>query len=200
MHYFLSFGDRLKMFAKKIPLQLCQTIAIGSFLLLGGKWLGHVDITWLELLVVFSTVIILDFYLIWQLKDTKAFPFSAVNTGIGISLFLRTDLLFIYFVAGFIAIFSKYIVAIKDKHFLNPSYSAIFICLVLFQTDAYVTHVQWGNDWQVLLPILIMGAFVAWRAKVWDAVLMFFVSWFVLLNLFMEYTWHDLGVIYLTGA
>ena len=169
----------------KVPLQLCQTIAIGSFLLLGGKLFNYVDISWLEMAVVFTTVIAADVFLRWQVDGKWALPFSAINTGIGISLFLRSAHWPIYAFAAVVAIVSKYLIRIDRKHFFNPSYSAIFICLVLFEKQAYVNHFQWGNQWYVLIPILLMGSFVAWRARVWDAVITFFVVWFVLLNMFI---------------
>lgn len=192
--------NRLSDALHKIPLQLCQTIAIGSFLLLGGKAFGYVDISWLEMAVVFSTVIIVDVFLRWQIDKKWALPFAAINTGIGISLFLRSAHWPIYVFTGAVAIISKYLIRIDNKHFFNPSYSAIFIALVLFPKEAYVNHFQWGNEAYVLIPILLMGSFVAWRAKVWDAVITFFVVWFVLLNLFMEYSTRDLWLVYLTGA
>jgi Na+-transporting NADH:ubiquinone oxidoreductase subunit NqrB len=171
----LNFVQEIKakynLVAKTVSLQLLQTIAIGSFLLTGGVFLGYINIAWWEVIMVLVVVGGLDYYLRTTIDGKAGFPFSAINSGIGICLFLRTEWWPILFFAALVAIASKYLIRSGPKHFFNPSYTAIFLMIALFGNEAYVNHFQWGFDWLVLLPILCLGLFVTIRAGLWDSVL-----------------------------
>ena len=186
--------------AKTVSLQLLQTLASGSFLLIGGVWLGYVDVLWWQIIMILSVVVGLDYYLRTTLDGKTGFPFSAINSGLGICLFLRTEWWPILFFAAVVAIASKYIFRIGDKHFFNPSYSAIFLMIVLFGNEAYVNHFQWGSDWYVLLPILAMGLFVTYRAGLLDSVLTFWATLLVCLTLVVDYHFEDFVWLFLTGS
>ncbi len=195
-----DFRHGMAFLSSENGLQLCQTLAIGSFLLIGGIILGFVDIVWWQAVMVIITVVGFDYYLRTTLDDKPGFPFSAVNTAIGICLFLRSDWWIVLFVAALFAIASKYLFRVGDKHFFNPSYSAIFLMVVLFPNEAYVNHFQWGHDWFVLLPILAMGLFVTIKTNLWDSVVTF---WGVLLGclvLFVDFTKEDFVWLFLTGS
>lgn len=190
----------LKKIAGESYLQLYQTLAIGSFLLVGGIVLGYVDILWWQVVLVLVTVCVTDYYLRVTIDEKQGFPFSAVNSAIGICLFLRTEWWPILFGAALFAIVSKYLFRSGDKHFFNPSYTAIFIMVALFGNEAYVNHFQWGHDWFVLLPILLMGLFVTINAGLWDSVLAFWGVLLLCLNLFVSYTHVEFIWLFLTGS
>jgi len=186
--------------AKTVSLQLLQTIAIGSFLLFGGVFLGFINIAWWQVIMVLTVVAGLDYYLRKTIDDKHGFPFSAINSGIGICLFLRTEWWPILFFAALVAIASKYLLRSGNKHFFNPSYTAIFLMICLFGNEAYVNHFQWGFDWIILLPILLMGVFVTFRAGLWDSVLAFWGTLLICLNLFVDYTSEDFVWLFLAGS
>ena len=195
-----KIGSKCELVAKTVSLQLLQTIAIGSFLLFGGVFLGYIDIEWWGILIVLTTVGLVDYYLRKVVDDRHGFPLSAINSGIGICLFLRTEWWPILLFASLVAIASKYLLRSGDKHFFNPSYTAIFLMIMLFGNEAYINHFQWGHDWFVLLPILLLGAFVTVRAGLWDSVLVFWGTLLICLNLFVDYTWDDFVWVFLTGS
>lgn len=181
-------------------LQLYQSLAIGSFLLIGGVYLGYVDILWWHIVMVVLTVVTADYYLRVTIDNKSGFPFSAVNSAIGICLFLRTEWWPILFFAALFAIASKYLFRKGDKHFFNPSYTAVFLMVVIFANEAYVNHFQWGHDWFVLLPILAMGLFVTVKAGLWDSVLAFWGTLLICLSLFVDYSHEDFVWLFLTGS
>lgn len=181
-------------------LQLLQTFIITLFLLVGVFGLGYVDISWWQIILVLMTAGVTDYFLCQNLKDRSRIPLSAINSGIGICIFLRTEWWPILFFAAIIAVASKYVLQIKGKHFFNPSYTAIFLMIVLFGNEAYVNHFQWGSDWYVLLPILLLGSFVTYRAGLIDSVLVFWGTLLVCLNLFVDYSKEDFVWMFLTGS
>jgi len=195
-----TFEGFMHKIAGEASLQLYQILAIGSFLLVGGVYLGYVDILWWQVLLVLLTVGVFDYYLRVNLDNKSGFPFSAINSGIGICLFLRTEWWPILFLAALLAIASKYLFRIGNKHFFNPSYTAIFLLIVIFGNEAYVNHFQWGHDWYTLLPILAMGVFVVIRAGLWDSVLAFWGVLLLCLNLFVDYTSEDFVWLFVTGS
>lgn len=183
-----------------LPLQLLQTVAIGSFLLVGGMYLGYVDILWWQVLLVLGVCAGVDYWLRFNIDQKKGFPFSAINSGVGICLFLRTEWWPILLFAALVAMATKYLFRSGKKHFFNPSYTAIFLMLVLFGNEAYINHFQWGSEWFVLLPILAMGLLVTVRAGLWDSVFAFWGVLLLCLNLFVQYSWNDFTWLFLTGS
>jgi len=166
------------LFTKTIPAQIFQNFSIGLILLV-GKISGIFNISWFEILVTLGTVIVADFLMRWFFDGGKKFPNSGLNSGIGICLFLRSDQWIVYFFTALIAIVSKYIIRIKDKHFFNPSYAAIFLTLVLFPSIAYLNPLQWqvgGNNFWTLALILVLGSITIFRQKLWGSTLVYLIS------------------------
>lgn len=182
------------------PLQVLQTIVIGGFFLFGGVSLGYVDILWWQVLIVLGTTGGLDYYLRSLVRGEKRFPLSAINSGIGICLFLRTEWWPILFFAAIVAITTKYVFGSGRKHFLNPSYTAILLMVILFGNEAYINHFQWGHDWYILLPILLLGVLVTVRANLWDSVVAFWGTLMLCLALFVDYSWADFNWMFLAGS
>ena len=108
---FTSLSEKVVFFFRN-NIQTNQTLFLSCILIIGIEYYPlYFDYT--KLAIVFSTVIGLDSLFI-RIKTGKwTFPHSGVNTGFGISFFLRTDELIIYFFAGLIAIVGKYIFTFK---------------------------------------------------------------------------------------
>ncbi len=185
----------------KIHPQFFQNFAIGFLLLFGGKFLGFVEIRWIDMLAVFASITIFDFLCHYFFYNKKIIPLSAINSGIGICFFLRTAVLPIYVFAAIVAILTKHLVRIKGRHFLNPSYTAVLVCWAMFPIVAYTNPVQWsGGGLWILAVIAAVGSIVMMRVGLFDVVLTYFLTFFLWLNLFTTYTFGDLQVLFLTGS
>jgi Na+-transporting NADH:ubiquinone oxidoreductase subunit NqrB len=100
---------------------------------------------------------------------------SPLITGLSLSLLLRADALWLYAVAGIIAISSKFLLRIDGKHIFNPAGLAIVI-LLLTSNGIWISPGQWGTEiWFAALTgcfaILVLSA--ARRA---DIAVFFFAS------------------------
>jgi enediyne biosynthesis protein E5 len=100
---------------------------------------------------------------------------SPVITGLSLSLLLRADALWLYALAGLIAIGSKFVLRFDGKHIFNPAGFAIVVLLLTSQ-GAWISPGQWGTDvWFAaltgFLAILVLSA--ARRA---DIAIFFFAS------------------------
>ncbi|MCH2188332.1 hypothetical protein MK079_00695 [Candidatus Gracilibacteria bacterium] len=171
-------------------IQTNQTLILSGILSIGVIWYG-LDITVFEILLTFSTVIVLDLLLHAYRTGKWVFPYSGVNAGFGISFFLRSDDAIIYVLAGALAIFGKHFFLVAGKHFLNPSNMAVFLTLMLFPGYTWVNTLQWGNytgqlstSYIILLVcVFLLGLFMCLRVfqifgfrSVYDYILPFLLA------------------------
>jgi enediyne biosynthesis protein E5 len=77
---------------------------------------------------------------------------SPLITGLSLSLLLRADAAWVHAAAGSIAIGSKFILRIDDRHVWNPAGFAIVVLLVMLPDRLWISPGQWGTSaWFVML-------------------------------------------------
>jgi Na+-transporting NADH:ubiquinone oxidoreductase subunit NqrB len=81
---------------------------------------------------------------------------SAYISGISIGMLLRSPEFWPYALCSAIAITSKYVLRVGDRHIWNPSNFAIVAMLVLAPDYVAGLSVQWGN---YLLPMIVVWCF-----------------------------------------
>lgn len=115
---------------------------------------------------------------LWQ-RYKKGIP-SVLISSFGLSLLLKTNLLWVAMLAAVISILSKYIIRIKGKHIFNPSALGITIT-VLFTGSAWISPGQWGSGAVMLFAVLSLGFIVTTRVQKLDVSLAFLGTFAVLL-------------------
>lgn len=116
---------------------------------------------------------------------------SAIITALGLSLLLRADSYTTMIIAAFVAIISKFIFKIRDKHFFNPANFGIISVLIL-TSDAWVSPEQWGEDWWYALLFAGAGGVILKRVGRWDttaAFLGFYALLEAIRNFTLGWTW-----------
>ncbi|WP_298914507.1 RnfABCDGE type electron transport complex subunit D [uncultured Nostoc sp.] len=116
---------------------------------------------------------------------------SALITSLGLSLLLRADHWTTMAIAAAIAIASKFIFQIGDKHFFNPANFGIISALIL-TPDAWVSPGQWGEEWWYGLLFAGTGGMILQRLGRWDTTAAFLGSYSLLeaiRNLWLGWTW-----------
>jgi Na+-transporting NADH:ubiquinone oxidoreductase subunit NqrB len=116
---------------------------------------------------------------------------SALITTLGLSLLLRADSITTGMLAGSLAIGSKFIFKVNDKHWFNPANFGIVTALLL-TPDAWVSPGQWGEDWWYLLLFAGAGGVVLKRVGRWDTSVAFLVGYTLLeaiRNVWLGWTW-----------
>ena len=90
---------------------------------------------------------------------------SAYISGISVGILLRSPAFWPYALCAVIAITSKYVVRVKNRHIFNPSNFAI--CVILFLAAEQVTtlSIQWGNNLYAMLVIWALGSAIIWRLR-----------------------------------
>jgi Na+-transporting NADH:ubiquinone oxidoreductase subunit NqrB len=131
-----------------------QILFLGSFLLFGVSYLGWQSEmnTYISLLA--SAVITQLAFTQFTTKRYSSVK-SALITGLGLCLLLKTGSIETAILAAVIAISTKFIIKVKNKHVFNPANIGI-VAAILLTNDAWVSPGQWGSS--VLLWFFVGAA------------------------------------------
>jgi Na+-transporting NADH:ubiquinone oxidoreductase subunit NqrB len=161
-----------------------QLLYLGSFLLFGFGIL-HWDFMPFHTLATLSACLLTQ--LMWiKLKKLSFHSLkSAMITGLGLSMLLKTSSPEIAALAGLLAISSKFIFTFKGRHFFNPANFAI-ISTILLTGEAWITPGQWGNSEVILFFVGAAGMMVVFKCGRIDTSLSFLATYFVLDYLYLQ--------------
>lgn len=149
--------------------QFYQTLFLFTILNIWIAFYGiHFD--YIKLIITFWSIAFFDILFGYLRYNTWRWPIGGINASFGIAFFLRTDVLWLYVLAAFLAISSKYLLQIRWKHFFNPSNFGVFVTLCLFGWTAWTNTLQWGKlyaitDWQMIALFSLL--FVFWNTVVY---------------------------------
>jgi Na+-translocating ferredoxin:NAD+ oxidoreductase RnfD subunit len=159
----------------------------------------HFTLSVPQILVAILTCAVLEFVITFARSRTIAWPASALLTGSGVALLMRdvgtraddpwsTDGLAIFAVVSAFSLLSKYVLRYRGKNLLNPSnIGLVVVFLVLGNARVEPLNLWWAplNGWMIAayLVILVGGAYVVWRARVWVLSVVFFGAFAVLQGL-----------------
>ena len=153
-----------------------QIAFLGSFLLVG---LSARDFPIWHAPLLFATALATQMAFTRLLRLPDVGLLSPIITSFGLTLLLRTDLLWVPPLAAFFAIASKFALRIRGRHFFNPANFGLCASMLL-TTHAWCSPAQWGEDAILLLWVLALGCMVAHRAFRNDVSLAFLGSWIAL--------------------
>jgi Na+-transporting NADH:ubiquinone oxidoreductase subunit NqrB len=131
-----------------------QILFLGSFLLFGVTYLGWQSDKSKYIALLASAVITQLAFTQFTTKRYSSVK-SALITGLGLCLLLKTGSVETAVLAAVVAISTKFIIKVKNKHIFNPANIGI-IAAVLLTNDAWVSPGQWGSS--VLLWFFVGAA------------------------------------------
>lgn len=158
-----------------------QIIYLMTFLLYGLLQLSW-DITSTQISVTIGSCILTQF--IWLKltdRDMRGLK-SGLITALGLCLLLKSSSAFTLSLAGALAISSKFLIRIENKHLFNPANFGIIIAIVVFG-DAWISPGQWGSDTMFLFALSVMGGIVLFKIGRLETSLVFLGALFL-----MEYS------------
>jgi Na+-transporting NADH:ubiquinone oxidoreductase subunit NqrB len=121
-----------------------QILYLGSFLLYGISYLGWDSNTPIYV-AIFSTAILTQIAFTRFTSKKYSSVKSALITALGLSLLLKVGTIEVAVLASSVAIATKFLVRIKNKHIFNPANIGIIVAL-LFTNEAWVSPGQWGSS------------------------------------------------------
>jgi hypothetical protein len=155
-----------------------QIAFLGSFLVLGVAFLRLPIEPWMPPLLLVSTCAVQ-----WACERVLRLRSSGFRspliTGLGLSLLLRTDAVWVPPLAAIIAIGAKYLIRVRGKHVFNPGMLGLTVC-ILFSGHAWCSPSQWGEGMAMLAWFAVLGLAVVSRSFRTDVSLAFLGSWVLL--------------------
>ena len=103
-------------------------------------------------------------------------PLSPLITTGSLTLLFRADALWLFAIAGLLAVGSKFVLKMGGRHIFNPAALSLFALPLIFD-GAWVSPGQWGSDGLRAVLVAGVGAVVAGRAARTDTTLSFLAAW-----------------------
>lgn len=107
---------------------------------------------------------------------------SAIISTLSLTLLLKAASLWLFPIAALIAIGSKFLIRINDKHIFNPANIAIVTLLLLTPEMVWISPGQWGREIWLGFLIIGLGALVLSSFKKADTTFFFLASYWALLT------------------
>jgi Na+-transporting NADH:ubiquinone oxidoreductase subunit NqrB len=155
-----------------------QILILASFLAY-GLWL----LDWNFEAEKFAVVIAVSLFTQWLLVaitngDQKSWR-SALITGIGLCLLLKTNELWVSILAAVLSIAVKFALKVDGKHYFNPSNFGIVVVIIL-TGEAWVSPGQWGNGAMTIFLIAAAAMLVTIKVRQLGTGLAFIGTLFVM--------------------
>lgn len=139
-------------------------IAVLSLLLTYGVSVLDFGIEWYNAAAILATALLVQF-VGTRLASLPSFdPRSPLITALSLTLLLRTDDVLLAILAAAIAIGSKFLLRIRDKHVFNPANIAL-VALMLTSDRAWVSSGQWGSTVIAAFALACLGTIVLTHAR-----------------------------------
>ena len=158
-----------------------QILYLTAFLVFGVTELNW-EITTNKIVTVLGAALITQFLWLKIVGGKLSGLKSALITALGLLLILQSMSLLTMGVATVLAISSKFLIRIKNKHLFNPANFGIIIAILIFQ-DAWISPGQWGSSMLFLSVLTVLGGFILVKVGRLETSLIFLGSLFL-----MEYS------------
>jgi Na+-transporting NADH:ubiquinone oxidoreductase subunit NqrB len=90
---------------------------------------------------------------------------SAYISGISVGILVRSPAFWPYALCSMIAITSKYVLRVKDRHLWNPSNFGLCVMLFLAAHTVAGLNIQWGNYLAPMLIVWLLGSIIIWKLQ-----------------------------------
>lgn len=164
---------------RKLDARWLQIGAVGG-LLMFGVLLRDFALRWEQSALCFAGALAAQWAWMRILGLKNVGYLSAIVTGIGLSVLVRADSLWVHPLVAALAISAKFTVRIGNKHIFNPANLGVMIA-ILFLPGAWLSPGQWGSDMIAALWFIALGVTVTVSARRFDIAWAFLACYGLLL-------------------
>lgn len=156
----------------------CQQLINLLILLLIGKYLAHLYLSWGTILALLLFAVIIEHLLLYLKHNGNIyFSFSSLSTAIGVMLMMVSLQFWIYLLVVAMGLMQKHFLCIEGRHFFNPSNFALLMALLLFYDKAHIVLGQLGDDWWIVCIVVALSSTILWRVDRWIIPLVFCMAY-----------------------
>jgi Na+-translocating ferredoxin:NAD+ oxidoreductase RnfD subunit len=139
-------------------------VLITLILLAGQMSFGILESYWKTLLAI-GTSILVELILGRLFLGKWPHLASAYISGISVGILIRSPEIWPYALTSALAITSKYVIRVHNRHIWNPSNFAICAMLIIAHEKVATLGVQWGNTIWPMLVVWALGSIIIMRLK-----------------------------------
>ena len=143
--------------------RLYQISVLSLLLAYGMVWL-NLDIAPVQASIILATALLTQLAATLLGEAPRFDPRSALISGLSLCLLLRTNDPWLAILAAVIAVGSKFVLRIRDKHVFNPTNLAV-VLLILGTGRVWVSPGQWGSAAIFAFLLASAGGLVVNRAS-----------------------------------
>ncbi|HLZ55511.1 MAG TPA: RnfABCDGE type electron transport complex subunit D [Ktedonosporobacter sp.] len=162
-----------------------------------GQTILSFDHQWLQIFTSILVACVLDTALSYWKTRQIVLPVSGLITGMGLGLLVESIPLWPFVVAPALAIGAKAFIRFQGRNIFNPSNFGLTVLLVLTPATVTTLAAQWSGSTLIVMLVLVVGGFTAFRVSRWDLVLSF-VGGFALMAFIEQLIAHN-GLIFVYG-
>ena len=157
-------------------------ITLITLILVLGEWRYAILGGYERLAAALGACLVTEAALSRFLRGRWASLSSAYISGVSLALLLKPQagLLWPFWLGGFLAIASKYVIRHRGRHLWNPSNFAIGSLLILAPGSVAILSHQWGNELATNAVIWGFGLLIAGRARVLHVTVAYLSGYLVL--------------------
>src|SRR5262245_20974391 len=155
--------------------RLYQIATLSGLLGYGVYWLS-LEIHAQTAVAIVATALITQFACTRLTRRGPFDPRSALISALSLCLLLRTGSLPLAVLTAIVAIASKFLLRVRDKHVFNPTNGAL-VAMMLATGDVWVSPGQWGSGLVFAFLLASAGGLVVNRAARADVTLAFLACW-----------------------
>ena len=149
-------------------------------ILAAGQWSFGILESYARLVLAIGTALGVELVLARLYRGQWPPLASAYITGISVGILVRSPAFWPYALCSTLAITSKYVLRLKDRHLWNPSNFGLCVLLFLAADTVAGLSIQWGNYLPPMLIVWILGSLILWQLRRFHICATYVVS-FVLL-------------------
>jgi len=167
------FGYVLPGFLYNIDQRYFQIAFLFGLFVFANSVIGINHTIWSNLLLVFGSAVVTQIVLCKYFDVTFCWHSAAVSS-LGIAILLHTPYWFMYVFAAVVAISSKFVLRLGNRHIFNPANIGLVAATFLFPVYAVITPTQWNNVAVFsVIAVFICGLLVTATVKRYDTALLF---------------------------
>ena len=153
-------------------------VLITCILLVGQLSFGILE-SYEKTALAIGTAILIELVLGRLFAGRWPHPASAYISGISVGILIRSPAVWPYALCSAIAITSKYVLRVRDRHIWNPSNFGICAMLFLAPFTVASLSIQFGNNVWPMLVIWVLGSLIIYRLKRFHITATYVVSFII---------------------